>query len=52
MCYFCSARRIAKDKATERVDGMMVALTMAIGLHQREPESKPSVHESRGVVNY
>lgn len=43
------ARKIAKDKATERVDGI-VALTMAIGLHQREPEQKPSIYESRGVA--
>lgn len=45
------ARKIDKSKATERVDGI-VALSMAIGLHQREPEKQPSVYQSRGIVNY
>ena len=45
------ARKIDKNKATERVDGM-VALTMAIGLHQREPENKPSVYSERGILSF
>ena len=30
------ARKVSKRKSTERVDGL-VALTMAVGLHSREP---------------
>lgn len=45
------ARKIAKDKSNDRVDGI-VALAMAIGLHQREPEQQPSVYESRGLFGF
>ncbi|QIM48980.1 terminase large subunit [Pusillimonas sp. DMV24BSW_D] len=42
-------RKIAKDKATGRVDGI-VALTMATGLASREPAKEESVYEQRGVL--
>lgn len=34
------ARKLAKDRSLERIDGL-VALAMAIGLHQREPKPEP-----------
>jgi phage terminase large subunit-like protein len=34
------ARKLAKDRSRERIDGL-AALTMAIGLHQREPKVEP-----------
>jgi len=44
------ARKIAKDKSYDRVDGM-VALAMAIGLFNREPPQVESVYNSgRGLL--
>ncbi len=44
------ARKIAKDKSYDRVDGM-VALAMAIGLYNREPAEVESVYNSgRGLL--
>lgn len=43
------ARKIAKDRAIERVDGL-VALTMALGLYYREPPAFESVYSLRGVA--
>jgi phage terminase large subunit-like protein len=44
------ARKIAKDKSYDRVDGM-VALAMAIGLYNREPPKVESVYNSgRGLL--
>ena len=44
------ARKIAKDKSIERVDGL-VALAMAIGLHQREPPPFKSIYSNRGLLS-
>lgn len=41
-------RKIAKDKATGRVDGI-VALAMATGLSSRETAESVSVYETRGI---
>ena len=44
------ARKIAKDRSYDRVDGM-VALAMAIGLYNREPAAFESVYNSeRGLL--
>lgn len=44
------ARKIAKDKSTDRVDGL-VALCMAIGLHRREEPPFKSVYApDRGLL--
>jgi len=45
------ARKIAKDKSIERVDGL-VALTMAIGLYNREPPPFECVYgPERGLLS-
>ncbi|MEZ5491907.1 MAG: terminase TerL endonuclease subunit [Gammaproteobacteria bacterium] len=45
------ARKIAKDRSIDRVDGL-VALTMAIGLHKREPEPEKCVYgPGRGLLS-
>lgn len=44
------ARKIAKDRAIERVDGL-VALTMALGLYNREPPAFKSVYSERGLLS-
>jgi phage terminase large subunit-like protein len=43
------ARKIAKDKSLERVDGL-VALVMAMGLHSREPVEEPPAWLERGLL--
>jgi phage terminase large subunit-like protein len=43
------ARKIAKDKCYDRVDGL-VALCMALGLFNREPPAFQSVYGERGVI--
>ena len=43
------ARKLAKDKSIERIDGL-VALAMAIGLYNREPPPFKSVYEERGII--
>jgi len=43
------ARKIAKDKSFDRVDGL-VALTMALGLYNREPPPFESVYGERGII--
>ncbi len=43
------ARKLAKDRAIERIDGL-VALTMALGLYYREPPAFKSVYGERGIV--
>jgi phage terminase large subunit-like protein len=43
------ARKIAKDKSYDRVDGL-VALCMALGLFNREPPAFQSVYGERGVI--
>jgi len=43
------ARKIAKDKSYDRVDGL-VALCMALGLYNREPPAFQSVYGERGVI--
>lgn len=42
-------RKIAKDRATGRVDGI-VALVMAMGSLSKEVQDGPSVYETRGVL--
>lgn len=43
------ARKIAKDKSYERVDGL-VSLAMALGLMGREPAQSESVYSKRGLI--
>ena len=43
------ARKIAKDKSIEKVDGA-VALAMALGIAEREPPPLKSVYEERGLL--
>lgn len=43
------SRKIAKDKATDRVDGI-VSLVMALGLHSRMKKEPESVYASRGLL--
>lgn len=43
------ARKIAKDKSYDRVDGL-VALSMALGLLGREPPAFQSVYNDRGII--
>ncbi|MCG7985658.1 MAG: terminase large subunit [Candidatus Thiodiazotropha lotti] len=43
------ARKIAKDKSYEKVDGI-VALAMALGLYLREPPRLESVYSERGIL--
>jgi hypothetical protein len=43
------ARKIAKDKSYDRVDGL-VALCMALGLSNREPPAFESVYSDRGII--
>lgn len=43
------ARKLAKDRAIERIDGL-VALTMALGLYYREPPVYESVYMNRGLM--
>jgi phage terminase large subunit-like protein len=43
------ARKIAKDKSIERVDGL-VALVMAMGLHSREPVIESPAWLERGLL--
>ena len=43
------ARKIAKDKCYDRVDGL-VALVMALGLYNREPQAFQSVYGERGII--
>jgi len=44
------ARKLAKDRAIEKIDGL-VALTMALGLYYREPGEFKSVYEERGIIS-
>ena len=43
-------RKIAKDKSHERVDGL-VALAMAIGLHERHARTTGSIYDERGLLS-
>jgi phage terminase large subunit-like protein len=43
------ARKIAKDKCYDRVDGL-VSLCMALGLYNREPPPFESVYAARGII--
>ena len=57
MCAACAvatrdptgARKLDKSKATGRIDGM-VALAMSAGAAQNAEEQKPSVYETRGII--
>jgi phage terminase large subunit-like protein len=43
------SRKLAKDKSTGRIDGL-VAATMAVGLATRIPPKRPSVYQGRGLI--
>jgi len=44
------SRKLAKDRSTGRIDGL-VAATMAIGLAARTAPKKPSVYDRRGLLS-
>lgn len=44
------SRKLAKDKSTGRIDGL-VAATMAVGLASRTPPKRPSVYLTRGLLS-
>jgi len=44
------ARKLAKDRSTGRIDGL-VAATMALGLAARFPARRPSVYSHRGLIS-